>query len=202
MPANVTLTQLDILGPIPEHLHGAFDIVTVRAFTTCIVGGNTSPFLQAARKLLKPGGYLQWIEATTPRMHAVSPDPSGDSKENCDRLAKFFAARYNGGDKANFAWLWDIPSHLGREGFEVVHDEFSEIPTFLYKGWTDNLMNLFERVVMGLPETVLEEDRKKGAAMSKAEYEVLWEGVMGETERGVAFTLGELIVTVSRKVGV
>jgi SAM-dependent methyltransferase len=196
LPVNVSLHQTDILGELPDHLHGAFDIIQVPAFTTCIAKGETRPFLQAVRKMLKPGGYFQWVEGTTGRLRAVSPNESV-SKRNSDRLCKWFRRR----DLAlgeTFEWHMDIPRHLKREGFEVVQDEFSEIPKLLYKGWNDDLFSVFEQIGRALPDEV-DARQKDDGAMTAGEYQELWNGVLEESQRGVAITFGELVIVVGRK---
>jgi ubiquinone/menaquinone biosynthesis C-methylase UbiE len=59
---------LDIKKPIPEHLHGAFDLLHIRM----LLGGLTTPdwSMVAAHvyQLLKPGGWIQWHEIDSPRM--------------------------------------------------------------------------------------------------------------------------------------
>ncbi|KAI9871737.1 MAG: hypothetical protein M1830_002509 [Pleopsidium flavum] len=60
----------------PAQLVGQFDIVHVRLITLVIKDNNALPVINNLRKLLKPGGYLQWDEVDTVGTYIESADPS------------------------------------------------------------------------------------------------------------------------------
>jgi hypothetical protein len=64
LPTNVSLNELDILDDIPDQLHSAFSIIDIRAFSTCILQGETR-LLHVVQTMLQPDGCFQWIKATT-----------------------------------------------------------------------------------------------------------------------------------------
>lgn len=73
LPPNITLDVRDVLTAIPSDLNGVFDVVHVRAFGSLINDNDTTPLLETARKLLKPGGFLQWEESPQDTMTAQAP---------------------------------------------------------------------------------------------------------------------------------
>ncbi|QDS77200.1 hypothetical protein FKW77_002597 [Venturia effusa] len=80
LPSNVTLKLANAKTGFPPEYHGKFDIVNIRLLTAALeneqdwrnVGLNTLA-------LLKPGGYLQWIEGTLAQASTVlCAVPGGD----------------------------------------------------------------------------------------------------------------------------
>ncbi|KAG9258505.1 S-adenosyl-L-methionine-dependent methyltransferase [Emericellopsis atlantica] len=61
-PGNVSLHKQNVLQDFPEEYHGSFDLVAVRLITAGLRPENWSTAVENVTKLLKPGGYLQWIE--------------------------------------------------------------------------------------------------------------------------------------------
>jgi chemotaxis methyl-accepting protein methylase len=61
LPNNVSLHVWDVHTAVPEEYSGVYDVVHIRAFTSCIVSNKVEPVLEKLLKLLKPGGYLQWV---------------------------------------------------------------------------------------------------------------------------------------------
>ncbi|XHG05978.1 hypothetical protein AWENTII_009191 [Aspergillus wentii] len=60
LPANVHFGVLDALEDIPSKLAGRYDVVHLRMWCCVIKGNDPTQLIEAAYKLLKPGGYLQW----------------------------------------------------------------------------------------------------------------------------------------------
>ncbi|KAK6443606.1 hypothetical protein LTR95_000433 [Oleoguttula sp. CCFEE 5521] len=61
--SNIRFSTLNILDPVPADLEGKFDVLHLRIL---VMGLPTGTWVTAAtnlRKLLKPGGWLQWEEA-------------------------------------------------------------------------------------------------------------------------------------------
>ncbi|KAG0652836.1 N-methyltransferase [Hyphodiscus hymeniophilus] len=61
-PSNVFLHEQSVTNPFPTQYHGFFDIVAVRLITAGLRGDDWDAAVQNLNALLKPGGYLQWIE--------------------------------------------------------------------------------------------------------------------------------------------
>ncbi|KAI0132891.1 S-adenosyl-L-methionine-dependent methyltransferase [Xylariales sp. AK1849] len=61
-PSNVSLHEHNVTNPFPEEYHGSFDMVAVRLITAGLRGDDWDAAVRNVSALLKPGGYLQWIE--------------------------------------------------------------------------------------------------------------------------------------------
>ncbi|KAK6072777.1 capsule polysaccharide biosynthesis protein [Seiridium cupressi] len=61
-PSNVSLHEHNVTEPFPEEYQGSFDIVAVRLITAGLRGDDWGAAVRNVSSLLKPGGYLQWIE--------------------------------------------------------------------------------------------------------------------------------------------
>ncbi|KAF2205094.1 hypothetical protein GQ43DRAFT_408126 [Delitschia confertaspora ATCC 74209] len=61
---NVKLQIGDFMKPFPEELHGTFDLVNIRLIVVTMTGGRGvwERTLKNVLTLLKPGGFIQWIE--------------------------------------------------------------------------------------------------------------------------------------------
>lgn len=62
LPANVTLHLADIKKPLDERWTGYFDVVHVRLLQAALRIDDWGPVLRNIITLLKPGGWLQWME--------------------------------------------------------------------------------------------------------------------------------------------
>ncbi|GJP98372.1 cytochrome P450 family protein [Aspergillus niger] len=71
-PENLILHERDILQPFPEEYHGVYDIVNVRFFITLLNEKNLSLFLTNINAILKPGGFLQWLDLDPRSANAVA----------------------------------------------------------------------------------------------------------------------------------
>lgn len=59
---NITLTELDIKKPVPQELHGKYDLVHVRMIVAGMLPNEWPAAVANVAQLLKPGGWLQWVE--------------------------------------------------------------------------------------------------------------------------------------------
>ncbi|KAI0443566.1 hypothetical protein F4803DRAFT_561532 [Xylaria telfairii] len=62
LPSNVSLTVLDAKQPLPEDLHGQYDLVHVRLLVAAMLPGDWDTVVRNLCLLLKPSGHLQWEE--------------------------------------------------------------------------------------------------------------------------------------------
>ncbi|MCJ1381958.1 hypothetical protein MMC17_005070 [Xylographa soralifera] len=62
LPANVYMHHWNMFDEPPQEFVGQFDIVHVRLVTLVIKNNDPILLIENLRKLLKPGGYLQWDE--------------------------------------------------------------------------------------------------------------------------------------------
>ncbi|KAI1320762.1 hypothetical protein F5Y16DRAFT_78161 [Xylariaceae sp. FL0255] len=62
LPATVHMHVWDLFDEPPSQFLGFFDIIHVRLITAVVRNNDPRPVLDNLKKLLKPGGYLQWEE--------------------------------------------------------------------------------------------------------------------------------------------
>ncbi|KAI1465649.1 uncharacterized protein F4812DRAFT_466098 [Daldinia caldariorum] len=76
LPKNVFLHEHDAFKPFaPEYL-GSFDVVNLRFFITLLNKENIQPLLSNLITLLKPGGFLQWLDFDPRSAGAIAIDPN------------------------------------------------------------------------------------------------------------------------------
>ncbi|ROW16720.1 hypothetical protein VPNG_01641 [Cytospora leucostoma] len=61
-PANINLKVLDIKQPVPEELHGKYNLVHARLLVAAILPDEWMAIVQNLAQLVKPGGWMQWEE--------------------------------------------------------------------------------------------------------------------------------------------
>ena len=76
LPANVTLETWNVFHDVPESLLERFDVVHVRLLCLVVESSDPRPILRNLKRLLKPGGYLQWDELNFPDSCVKTADPS------------------------------------------------------------------------------------------------------------------------------
>ncbi|KAL7928812.1 S-adenosyl-L-methionine-dependent methyltransferase [Trichoderma chlorosporum] len=76
LPKNVTLHEHDVFKPFGPEFLGSFDVVNLRFFITLLNGENIRPLLNNLQTLLKPGGFLQWLDfdPRSAKAIAIIPD--------------------------------------------------------------------------------------------------------------------------------
>ncbi|KAI0012740.1 S-adenosyl-L-methionine-dependent methyltransferase [Xylariaceae sp. FL0662B] len=115
LPANVTLTVLDIKQPVPQELHGKYDLVHVRMLVAGMLPNDWAPAVQNLSRMLKPGGFLQWEEGdfVTLKHLRGRVDSQVDALRFMGRsFAKAFGERFSHG--------WNtIPEHMRAAGLNT-----------------------------------------------------------------------------------
>ena len=59
---GITLRALNIKEPVPEALHGAYDLVHVRMIVAAMLPTDWPVVVANVVKMVKPGGWVQWEE--------------------------------------------------------------------------------------------------------------------------------------------
>ncbi|KAA8647039.1 uncharacterized protein ATNIH1004_005722 [Aspergillus tanneri] len=108
LPTNVRLEKWNIHESVPEYLLGQYDVVNIRYFALVVRKDNLSRLLRNLISLLKPGGYLQWIEINIAEQQIVSarPDTSMAATSSFSEDGKKAIATLG----VRFDWLNDLPS--------------------------------------------------------------------------------------------
>ncbi|RYP41314.1 hypothetical protein DL769_011580 [Monosporascus sp. CRB-8-3] len=84
LPSNIHMHTWNIFEEPPPQFVDYFDVVHVRLITVVVKDNDPRPVLANLKKLLKPGGYLQWDEVDTIGC-SIKTVPAV-SAENLDKL--------------------------------------------------------------------------------------------------------------------
>ncbi|KAL7917296.1 S-adenosyl-L-methionine-dependent methyltransferase [Trichoderma austrokoningii] len=75
LPKNASMHEQDAFEAFPAEFLGSFDVVNLRFFITLLNGKNIRPLLDNLKSLLKPGGFLQWLDFDPRSAKAIAIDP-------------------------------------------------------------------------------------------------------------------------------
>lgn len=143
LPSNVKFIHLNILEDIPDDLVGKYDFVHTRLLVLVVESKNPRPIIQNLRKLLKPGGYLQWDELDTVNMSIMKADP------NLQAPALEQVRDWSWAD-GRHDWTVRLPQFLTDEGFcNATIDFFGDSPD-LRRAFTDQHLLTIEEFAEGL----------------------------------------------------
>lgn len=73
LPSNVKLSYANAFEPFPEELRGRFDVVHLRLFVFAVKKGQGLPLVENLMTLLRPGGWLVWIDLNPVIMNSEPP---------------------------------------------------------------------------------------------------------------------------------
>lgn len=122
LPANVSLGELDLKVPFPEHMRGKYDLVHVRMLILAMLPEEWEPVVRNLTTLLKPGGYLQWEECEHVNAEWVKGVP--DSRTD---KSTYIGGAFQNSLKGRLAHGWNtLPEHMRTAGLtSVTSDVFS-----------------------------------------------------------------------------
>ncbi len=160
LPKRVVLHKFDILDPdsVPPEYVGAFDVVNARLLVTVFKGGDPSPFLRIASKMLKPRGWLRWTDckSLSSEFNAVTLDPNRKREASDKVMARL---------KAFYTHLEMKPERFqdweSTYGLRIVSDTKQQSSPAFCKAATDPTLQLLEELRDRLPE-VAEESEQGG----------------------------------------
>ncbi|KAI1827541.1 hypothetical protein F4861DRAFT_369582 [Xylaria intraflava] len=190
LPGNVNMTLLDVKKPIPEDLHGKYDVVHVRILVAAMLPEDWDPTVANLSLMLKPGGYLQWTECDCISMKHLR-GKAESRVENLRFLGRAFTAALS--DRLRHGWN-TLPGHMEAAGLRpVLRDIVS----------SDRLPETRERATVNSNLAFLSTMRvlsKKGApgAMTSEEIDALETKVHEEIRSG-AYLRYDIHVIVGRK---
>ncbi|KAI1113872.1 S-adenosyl-L-methionine-dependent methyltransferase [Nemania sp. NC0429] len=140
LSANISLGELDLKLPFPEHMHGKYDLVHVRMLILAMLPEEWEPVVRNLTTLLKPGGYLQWEECE--HVHATWVQGAPDSRVE---KAKYIGDLFQNSLRGRLAHGWNtLPDHMRAAGLtSVTSDVFdSERAPQIRKRSTVTIVNL------------------------------------------------------------
>ena len=177
----------DAYGELPEDYVGVFDVVHLRTLYSTVVGNKVDPLLSNCLKMLKPGGFLQWDESDASTLACFPPNDSvkSDATRSLVRIQDATARTYS---KMTPDWLHNLPDTLRERGCEILALEEYAPQERLARGWTDNMLLVWQSLVGLIPEGVempLPPGDDLPKTLSKAGYTKLFKEALVETRNGV-----------------
>lgn len=145
-PRNVALEVHDIYQPMPEKYLARFDIVHVRLVMAAVHGQTKDWILHNVISLLKPGGCIQWTDATLPLLQTINdPASHADVFRDPPPIATGLASLF-----AHTEWLRHLAEELQRHGLVNVYKiDMPPVP-WLAKQETDNAIWALTDIQKGL----------------------------------------------------
>ncbi|RAQ52228.1 hypothetical protein AFGD_008707 [Aspergillus flavus] len=127
LPSNVHTRVWDVKTDPPEDLIGVYDIVHIRHFTLVLLEEEVESVLARLFKLLKPGGYLQWMEVDMSSWRILKTNTDNQS----DALEGLFQALQGQDNRLSPTYVPSLSSRFEAAGFENVKSEAKEAPPHL-----------------------------------------------------------------------
>ncbi|KAJ5720084.1 hypothetical protein N7493_006962 [Penicillium malachiteum] len=134
LPANIHMHVWNIFDDVPDEFIGFFDIVHVRLITVVVKNNDPRPILANLRKLLRPGGYLQWDEVDTIGC-AIKTVP-GVSAHNLDELF----SQLRGHD----TWKYELTQIMDENGYTGSTLYTYEYGLGMARFWSDVYMSTWK----------------------------------------------------------
>ncbi|KAL9065489.1 MAG: hypothetical protein Q9161_008194 [Pseudevernia consocians] len=129
---NASLSKLDIFKPLPEKLKKKYDVVHLRFFMTIASDDNIQIVISNLKDMLKPGGYLQWVERDWMSKFPEKADSSDDPHTQITCYHRSILPRNK--------WINSLPTHFQQCGLEVL-DHVAQAPLPPYrKPWNEDCL--------------------------------------------------------------
>ncbi|KAL4787870.1 S-adenosyl-L-methionine-dependent methyltransferase [Aspergillus varians] len=74
LPENIQFYHQNFLEPFPEKFLGKYDVLNVRVMVVALSSDEWEPAVRNLMTLLRPGGYLQWVDCAAHDCVAKAPD--------------------------------------------------------------------------------------------------------------------------------
>ncbi|KAI8931408.1 hypothetical protein NX059_011738 [Plenodomus lindquistii] len=159
---------------------GKFDLVHTRLLVVVVENESPGPIIRNLRKLLKPGGYLQWDELDTVNMSIKKVDATQQTPA-LDQLRDWSWA---GG---RHDWTVKLPEFFLDEGFQDARADFVGDPLGLARAFNDQHLLTAEEFAQGLV--------KLGKPDAAKKYFELVEEAYKESALGAALCVPRVVCT-------
>lgn len=127
LPPNVHLHTHDVFAPFPHEHLAKYDIVHMRYMSTLVTMNNLPVLLNNLMSLLKPDGYLQWLDADPLSSQAVGIAPTTPKSE----VEKMVALMRQPRPGSSFEWIPQLDLIFGQQRLEIVaHDRIPMVDSY------------------------------------------------------------------------
>jgi hypothetical protein len=69
-PENCSFYILDMMQPVDQDYKGCFDVINVRLLAGSLEGKDFTPIIDNLLQMLKPNGWIQWLDISSPVIRA------------------------------------------------------------------------------------------------------------------------------------
>ncbi|CAM1507986.1 Fc.00g048340.m01.CDS01 [Cosmosporella sp. VM-42] len=200
-PANVSLRTQDMFLPFPASEVGTYDVVAVRFVSSAATRAEWAQAIKNLMTLLKPGGWLQWIDSCN---FALYNSVAGTSRAACQEIYDGLQP-FRSKDDVVMGLMMREPKNMRREdvfrelGLADVHedvfstDRLQDPELNLRDKGTRNVISCF----LGCLEELV---GVEGSGWSKERIEKVKEEAMAEIDKGAYHTLDQVCI-IGRKIG-
>ncbi|KIM93704.1 hypothetical protein OIDMADRAFT_46112 [Oidiodendron maius Zn] len=140
-PENVTLALLDSFDNPPLSLVGQYDVVHLRMWASNLRTKDVRSLIYNVKKLLKPGGYIQWEDADL--LHQVVRT----------NLAEAFEREINVLFESvglDYSWVHSLPRSLAEEHLTIVQCTCDTFEHILVQLCTDTYLLALKEILEGI----------------------------------------------------
>ncbi|KAL2838174.1 S-adenosyl-L-methionine-dependent methyltransferase [Aspergillus pseudoustus] len=155
LPGNIKFYHQNFLEPFPEEFRGKYDVINVRVMVVALAADEWAPAVRNLITLLRPGGYLQWVDCAA--HDCVVKVPEGvDGTHAAHYMEKFRTGMIAVGKAPNLGALHGIFQESGLADCEericplVNPDTREDINDTVIGGITHFLMAALNRGKIGL----------------------------------------------------
>ncbi|KAE8351606.1 S-adenosyl-L-methionine-dependent methyltransferase [Aspergillus coremiiformis] len=141
VPQNITLGVLDSMKDPPSSLIGQYDVVHFRMWASNFRNGDPGPVIRHAKRLLKPGGYIQWEDADLIHQY-VQGLAAKDFEEKVGNLFQKAGLDYN--------WVSQLSDSLQKEGFNVLEFDSAKFAPSLTQLCTNTFLLALQEILQGI----------------------------------------------------
>lgn len=196
LPENIKFHVWDAFADVPESFVGAFDVVHLRALFSLIKDNNVAPVLMNAKKMLKPGGYIQWDEADSSTQRCTLP-VGLKSAEATQTLVTFFNV-LNQAPQVNLKadWLHNLAATLEKSGLSVLAEDKITPNKSMHRVWCDNYLTVWEHCIVDMPEKPFPLPAGLGLPkeMDRKTFVELWQKAAEECQNGAWINADQIVV--------
>ena len=205
---------MDVLEPerLPERLVGYFDVIFARALCGIFKDGDPKVFLRTVNRMLRPGGYLRWIDSRTVGdgfcIKTLGPPKKSSAISTTLKIMKRFwhANSFPPRQVMHFPSteaMADKPSYHrsfrnwpAHHGMDILSLEFKEVPPNLWKPWTEVFLQVAQLHAAYLSD---DQETAKSNSISKQDYLYRCEEAASKCQNGVAVTLDGFFELIAQK---
>ncbi|KAF2202262.1 hypothetical protein GQ43DRAFT_480033 [Delitschia confertaspora ATCC 74209] len=190
LPPNIHLDIQDAFDTFEPKYHSYFDLVQVRGFVSFTRSAAAEKLLHNVFQILKPGGYLQWIDVDPHKSHIVSSD-FAQASPVLERVLQR-SRRPIEGDDPVFTFLPELPNLALSQGLQCLHND--SIPT-------SDLDQLYlnQSLGMAFEDSVISGAKLNGGSAAVDEAEMMVNKLLSEIEAGARMHM-EMFCFIAQKV--